>query len=476
MQSKKIEDEQRAYTRELNDFFSFDKKINDDITFIAGNEIIHIKLTEEFEKAIEILDNTKVSTFITGKAGSGKSTVLKYFKSKTKKNVVVLSFTGLAAINVGGQTIHSFFKFPLGFLQPRHVKLLPAMFDVIRTIDVIVIDEISMCRADIMDGIDKSLRINRNSDAPFGGVQMVFMGDLYQLSPFIENELEDIYNSFYESPFFFHAHVFKNVKLPLINLEEIHRQTEPEFIEILNNVRERKNLSSALNRLNKNLVTNVAGLRENGTIVLCATNDKAKTINDNFLNKLTTPIYLFDAIIKNDFDEKSFPTSRILELKVGAKIIFIKNNSNIENSYVNGDIGVITAIDINLIEIKYREKKIKLEREIWNKIKYIKQVKKDENGIPIEGTERIEKEIVGTFEQYPIKLAWAITIHKSQGQTYDDVLIDMGRTGAFCSGQTYVALSRCRTLNGIKLKRPILEKDVILDKRIMGYKNVFTND
>jgi len=465
------EQEKKAYLAEINNFFSEDAAIDEEISLVLGKDIIKIKKTEEFVRAVNILEHNNQSTFITGKAGTGKSTLLKYFRSITQKNVAVLSFTGLAAINVEGQTIHSFFHFPVGFISLNRIRVQELLLPILRTVNTIVIDEISMCRADLIDAIDKSLQIHRNNDAPFGGVQMIFIGDLHQLPPVLETELTALYNNYYQSPYFFHANVFKGLRLPLISLEKIHRQTDPEFISILNNIREKKNLRATLAKLNKRLVTNVKGLRENGTIVLCSTNSKAKEINDFFLNKLDTMPYSYEGRITGDFDEKSYPTERILVLKEGAKLIMIKNDSM--RKFVNGDVAIVRKLDKNSITVECREKMLTLEKEKWDKIKYRKIVQKDENGDPIPGTEKLEKYIVGSFEQYPIRLAWAITIHKSQGQTYDDVLIDMGAGGAFTSGQTYVALSRCRTLERLKLKRPIYEKDVILDETILGFKEIF---
>ncbi len=434
-------------------------------TFKYEGENITIELTEEFEKAFALIEDSKQSFFVTGKAGTGKSTLLKYFRSQTNKNVAVVAFTGLAAINVNGQTIHSFFKFPIGFIHPNAVKFDEETADVLRSLDILVIDEVSMLRADLMDAIDKSLRIHRGSDKTFGGIQMVFIGDMYQLPPIIEKDLADVYSRYYKTPYFFSADVFSLMKLPLINLEKIHRQNDPVFIDILNSIRERKNLPAALEKLNKNIAKSLLDdLSDTETVVLTTTNEKVREINNFFLSRLTTEEYQFRAAITGDFDPKSFPTEERLMLKEGAKIMFIKNDT--DKFYVNGDVGVITKLLPFSIEVKCKGATFVVVKQKWEKIKY-KYVPSD-----VEGQRgSVQKNIVGTFEQFPLRLAWAITVHKSQGQTYNKVIIDM-HTGSFTSGQTYVALSRCKTLQGLKLQRPIRESDVILDHRILDFHNI----
>jgi ATP-dependent DNA helicase PIF1 len=435
------------------------------VTFKYENEVLIIELTDEFEKAFELIENSNQSFFVTGKAGTGKSTLLKYFRSETKKTVAVVAFTGLAAINVNGQTIHSFFKFPIGFIHPNAVKFDLEIQGLLKSIDILVIDEVSMIRADLMDAIDKSLRIHRNSDKIFGGVQMVLIGDMYQLPPIIEKDLSEVYSKYYKTPYFFSADVFSHMKLPLINLERIHRQNDPVFIDILNNIRERKNLRTTLEKLNKNITTSLFNdLSDGETVVLTTTNDKVREINSFFLNKLDSEEYQFRASITGDFDVKSYPTEERLMLKEGAKIMFIKNDP--DKYYVNGDIGKITKLLPFSIEVKCKGSTFVVKKQKWEKIKY-KYVPSE-----IEGQKgSVQKTIVGSFEQFPLRLAWAITVHKSQGQTYNKVVIDM-HTGSFTSGQTYVALSRCKSLEGIKLQRPIKESDVILDHRILTFHDI----
>lgn len=434
-------------------------------TFRYEGEDITIELTEEFEKAHHLIEHTNESFFVTGKAGTGKSTLLKYFRSQTKKNVAVVAFTGLAAINVDGQTIHSFFLFPIGFIHPNAVKVNPELEKILCTLDTIVVDEVSMLRADLMDAIDKSLRIHRRIEKPFGGTQMIFIGDLYQLPPIIEKDLNDVYNRYYKTPYFFSADVFSHMKLPYINLEKIHRQNDPEFIGILNSIRERTNINKALERLNKNVSYNFNDMKEGETVVLSTTNAKVREINSFFLDNLTAQTYSFSAQVTGDFDPKSYPTEERLFLKEGAKIMFIKNDP--DKYYVNGDIGIITKITPFSIEVKCRGSVIKIKKQKWEKFKYkyVASENEDERG-------SVQKKTTGSFEQYPIRLAWAITVHKSQGQTYNKVFIDL-HTGSFTSGQTYVALSRCKTLDGIKLQRPIKDSDVILDQRITEFFKTF---
>lgn len=436
------------------------------VTFDSEGESVTIELTDEFEKAFDLIENTNESFFITGKAGTGKSTLLRYFRSQTNKQVAVVAFTGLAAINVNGQTIHSFFGFPIGFIHPNQVKRSDLLEPIIRALDILVIDEVSMLRADLMDAIDKSLRIHRNSDVSFGGVQMVFIGDMYQLPPIVEKDLGDVYSRYYKTPYFFSADVFSQRKFPLINLEKIHRQNDPVFIDILNSIRERRNLPSALAKLNSSVQKHTFDEVQNGdTIFLTTTNEKVREINSFFLNRLDTEEYQFRAAITGDFDPKSFPTEERLYLKEGSKVMFVKNDP--EKFYVNGDVGIITKLLPFSIEVKCKGARFILKKLEWDKIKY-KYVPSE-----IEGEKgSVKKTTIGTFEQYPIRLAWAITVHKSQGQTYNNVIIDM-HTGSFTSGQTYVALSRCRTLNGIKLQRPIRESDIILDHRITEFHRIF---
>jgi len=440
--------------------------VNKTIEFKDKNEVINLEITDEFKASIEILQKTNESIFITGKAGCGKSMLLKYFVSETKKSVAVLAFTGLAAINVEGETIHSFFKFPLGFLDITRIKPKPSLAIILKHVDIIVIDEISMVRADILDGIDKSLRINLNNNEPFGGKQMVFIGDLYQLPPIIGSAEKEVYNMYYDTPYFFSADVFKEYKMPYVNLSKIHRQKDINFINILNSVRESKNLESTLPLLNKRVGMDLEKMIIGDTVSITTTNAKCKEINNYFINKLKTKLFKYSASFEGKFGFKEFPTEEILELKVGSKVMFIKNDSETK-LYVNGDVGIIDQLyDTGIIILK-GDDKIFVKKATWEKYEYNIDINE-------EGKKVIKKSVVGKFTQFPVRLAWSTTIHKSQGQSYDNVFVDF-HNGTFTSGQAYVALSRCRSLEGLTMKRPMREDDVKLDRRIDQFYAMFKN-
>lgn len=440
------------------------------VKFYNKGEQIDLELTDEFNASLDILNNTNRSLFITGKAGCGKSTLLNYFVSQTDKVAAVVAFTGLAAINVEGETIHSFFGFPLGFIDPPKVRFKPKLKYKLRALDVIIVDEVSMVRADLIDAMDKSLRIHRNSDMPFGGVQMVFIGDLYQLPPIVETGLEKVYSQYYRTPYFFSADVFEYYKLPYINLSKIHRQKDEKFIEILNSVRERKDLHKFLPELNKRISFDLNEIRKGETICITTTNEKANEINRYFLDKLKTQNFGYKAQVTGDFDKSSYPTNEKLVLKEGAKVMFIRNDTDVPRRFVNGDIGIITHLSKTKIVVKKGDQEISIKPQTWEKYKYKycpPETEDDEKG-------HVEKQKIGSFVQIPLKLAWAITIHKSQGQTYNKVFIDL-HWGTFTSGQSYVALSRCRSLEGVSLKRGVKDGDIILDERIEEFYETFDN-
>lgn len=435
-------------------------------------EDINLEITDEFQAALQILEETDNSIFITGKAGCGKSSLLNLFVQNTEKTVAVLAFTGLAAINVNGETIHSFFKFSVGLLDPYKIKFKKDLMYKLKEIDVIVIDEISMVRADFIDGINKSLQLHRGNDKPFGGVQMIFIGDLYQLPPIISDNEKRIYNEIYDSPYFFSARIFKDYSIPYINLTKVHRQTDETFINVLNTVRERTmNLSSALDVLNTRILDDKRALLNemlnNETVCITTTNKKSAEINNYFLNNLKGKEFYYKAKITGDFTEKEYPTDSTLKLKLNSKVMFIRNDTQ-TYTYVNGDIGFVRELNDHFIIVEKNGLKIRLDREVWEKKKY--------NYIKSEDVEqgRIDTQVIGKFEQYPIKLAWSNTIHKAQGQTYNRVFIDFDK-GTFSSGQSYVALSRCRSLDGILMKRKMYVTDVILDDRVKQFYTMFTN-
>lgn len=417
----------------------------------------NLELNVEFLGAFDLLENTRDPVFVSGKAGTGKSTLLKYFRKNTLKNVVVLAPTGVAAINVSGQTIHSFFGLPPRLIQKDNIHRRRNN-KVIKNLDMVIIDEVSMVRADLMDGIDYALRLNRNEmEKPFGGVQMVFFGDLFQLPPVVERDAAAILAQSYESPYFFNAKVFEQLKLRYIELSKIYRQSDAKFINILNQIRCKEHTEEELEVLNQRVRTKVPQDLSH-CVILTTTNHRANVINEQRLESLNTEELNYDAVTTGDFDISAYPTESRLRLKRGAQIILIKNDP--EKRWVNGTIAEISAVFPEHIEVLIGNDVYEVTRVTWEKIQY------EYN----EAEAKIEEEVTGTFEQYPIKLAWAITIHKSQGQTFDNVIIDLGY-GAFTHGQVYVALSRCRSLEGIILKRQVYESDIIFDERIYQFRN-----
>jgi len=413
-------------------------------------------LSDEFLAAFDELEHTSKYLYITGEAGTGKTTLLKYFRQNSKKNIAVLAPTGIAAINSHGQTIHSFFKFPHKLIQKEHIHRVHRGEKLFSNLDMLIVDEASMMRADLMDGIDYALRLNKDKmNVPFGGVQVVLFGDLFQLPPIIDRELAAYYGTLYETPYFFSAHIFGQVQFELINLQTIYRQRDPVFTHLLHRIRSKSLDRSDFETLNSRVNPSLCESR-NDYITLTPTNAAANTINEARLDQLTAEEYFYEAIIQGRFDESSYPTETELRLKVGAQILMIKNDP--EKRWVNGSIGEIVKLHDHLIQVGIKDKVHDVSRSTWEKIKYKYDTKKG----------KIVTEVVGSFEQYPIKLAWAITIHKSQGLTFDRCMVDLG-TGAFTHGQVYVALSRCRSMEGLILKRPVVHRDIIFDDRIMAF-------
>lgn len=414
-----------------------------------------IDLNAEFLKAIELIENTERCVFLTGKAGTGKTTLLRYFKGKTKKNIVVLASTGIAAINIGGQTIHSFFMLPPRFIQKDDVRLSHKNQKIIQSLDTLVIDEVSMVRADVMDAIDYSLRVHRKRlGVPFGGVQVVLFGDLHQLSPVIEPTLREVYKTKYASPYFFHADVFREVILERIELSKVYRQTEREFVEILNRIRDKNHTAEDLGILNQRVTQKEV---KGSHIILTTTNRDAAAINEAKLAALPGEAFVYGAEVSGKFEESAFPSDNRLVLKKGAQVMLTKNDVEFRR-WVNGSIGIVEDLSEEEITVSIDGKKHEIPMASWDKHEYVLN----------EETGEIEQDVVGTFRQYPIRLAWAITIHKSQGQTFDRVIIDTGN-GVFAHGQLYVALSRCTRLEGIQLKRSIVHSDVKFDENVLNF-------
>ena len=433
-----------------------------------------VKEMDIYEIAKDFILNTAESVFLTGKAGTGKTTLLKYIQQHTQKNCVIAAPTGVAAINAGGVTLHSLFQLPLNMYVPvknrnyavnnpatlfEHVRLNRQKIQLLREMELLVIDEISMCRCDILDEIDLLLRsFRRRMNEPFGGVQVLFIGDLYQLPPVVKDEEWRILNEFYESPFFFSAWVMKEFQVLHIELETVFRQTDEEFIDLLNAVRNNAVNKSDLDELNKRYNPHAAQNAEN-TILLTTHNRKADKINQEELSKLASEIHTFEANIHGDFLESSYPADKELMLKVGAQVMFTKNDLTQEKRYYNGKIGTVTRLNEEEIVIKCVEDnyEINVDSHTWENLRYAYN----------DTTDKIDEDVIGTFEQYPLKLAWAVTIHKSQGLTFDKVIIDAGH--AFAAGQVYVALSRCRSLEGISLLTPVQADAIFTDDRILQY-------
>ncbi len=414
-------------------------------------------LSEEFESIVEQIENTKDHFYITGKAGSGKSTLLAYFRSVTQKNTAVLAPTGVAAIRVKGQTIHSFFGFPPKVIQTRHIKKVRQV-ELIQNLETLIIDEISMVRADVFDAIDYSLRVHRKKlTQPFGGVQLVVFGDLFQLPPVVNMDESSLLERIYPNgQFFFHSNIFQDAQFKTLELQSIYRQTDDHFIYLLNAVRDGSITSSQIDNLNNSLVENFE--MDEGKIILTTTNARASSINQNYLKQLSSEEFSYRAQATGQFYKELFPTDEVLKLKKGAQVIMIKNDP--EKRWVNGSIGTIHEIAEKKIKVKINHKIYEVKKEKWDRIQYSYD----------DDQQEVLENVTGSFKQYPMRLAWAITIHKSQGQTFEKVIIDMSQ-GSFAPGQLYVALSRCISLEGIELLRPLKKSDVIVNRQLIGFQD-----
>jgi ATP-dependent DNA helicase PIF1 len=414
-------------------------------------------LSEEFESIVEQLENTKDHFYITGKAGSGKSTLLAYFRSVTQKNTAVLAPTGVAAIRVKGQTIHSFFGFPPKVIQTRHIKKVRQV-ELLQNLETLIIDEISMVRADVFDAIDYSLRVHRKKlTQPFGGVQVIVFGDLFQLPPVVNMDESSLLERIYPNgQFFFHSNIFQDAQFKTLELQSIYRQTDDHFIYLLNAVRDGSITNSQIDNLNDSLVENFE--MDEGKIILTTTNARASGINQNYLKQLSSEEFSYRAQATGQFYKELFPTDEVLKLKKGAQVIMIKNDP--EKRWVNGSIGTIHDIAEKKIKVKINHKIYEVKKEKWDRIQYSYD----------DDQQEVLENVTGSFKQYPMRLAWAITIHKSQGQTFEKVIIDMSQ-GSFAPGQLYVALSRCISLEGIELLRPLKKSDVIVNKQLIGFQD-----
>ena len=418
-----------------------------------------IILTDEFKDALRLLESKSAITpliFITGRAGTGKTTLLKYFAQHTARNAVVLATTGISAINVHGQTVHSFFRLkPGNLLDVANLRKLPRK--TVDNLDTIIIDEASMLRADLLDAMDHILRISTHSTEPFGGKQLILFGDLFQLPPVEETEqggLFDYFNARYQSPYFFEANVLKELPLEVFELKRIFRQhADRDYAHLLNLIREGKISQPQLDAgLNTHVSPETPDVLEN-SILLATTNYSAMWRNRTQLDKLPGTEYVYPATADETFT-KTPPADKELHLKKGAKIMMLVN----DDYWVNGDIGTVHDLGPDFIQVELKGAIYDVKPNVWEEVTY------EFNPL----TQKLQPKVKGFFKQYPLKLAWAITIHKSQGLTFDNIYLDMGR-GAFATGQTYVALSRCRTLSGVHLKRPILTSDVQCDNRVQQF-------
>lgn len=417
-----------------------------------------IEINLQFAEALRLMEETGNNIFITGRAGTGKSTLLEYFRSITRKKIVVLAPTGVAAVNISGQTIHSFFGFRPDVTVDKVKKgAKKKASPIYKNIDSIVIDEISMVRSDLLDCVDQFLRINgKTPGAPCGGIQMILIGDLYQIPPVVTGQERQIFKEYYESEYFFDAKVFQDMEFTFLELEKIYRQTDPVFIELLNKIRNKTVTGTDLETINRRAAGDNLELPD-GVIYLTTTNAMADKRNEAELEKLPGKRHYFTAEIGGEVDKKYFPAAEVLQLKEGAQVMLLNNDA--EGRWINGTIGTIAKIKKDELSVRLLDGatetvkpfKWSINRFFWD-----------------QDTKSVASETMGTFKQYPLKLAWAITIHKSQGKTFDHVAIDLGR-GAFVPGQLYVALSRCRNLEGIYLKKKIRETDIWIDWRVVKF-------
>ena len=419
---------------------------------------------KELETAWEFVEHTNTSIFLTGKAGTGKTTFLKHIVEHSKKCKIVVAPTGVAAINAGGVTIHSFFQLPLSPFIPN--TIIKNKFDfssdkrkIIRSLDLLIIDEISMVRSDLLDAIDSVLRRFRDHNKPFGGVQLLMMGDLQQLTPVVTNDEAQMLEAYYDTPYFFGSKALRQINYVTIELQKVYRQQNEQFIQLLNNIREGHPSADDLAKLNQRYNPDFRPSKNEHYIRLTTHNATADRYNENELSLLSKPEFKYTAEIDRNFPEYSYPTEEKLTLRKGAQVMFIKNDP--KGEYYNGKIGTITSLDAEKIYVKCVDDNniVEVRKQVWENTKYIVNPT----------TNEIEAEIQGTFSQFPLRLAWAITIHKSQGLTFEHAIIDAGRS--FAPGQVYVALSRCKTLEGLVLSSKVTAHAIINDRRVEDYIN-----
>lgn len=423
-------------------------------------------MNPELSLAWNIIANTDTHLFLTGKAGTGKTTFLRELRREVPKRMIVVAPTGIAAINAEGVTIHSFFQLPLGPQLPgtqygnnKRYAFRRQKLRLIRTVDLIVIDEISMVRADLLDAIDSVLRQYRDRTRPFGGVQMLMIGDMQQLAPVAREEEWNILRQYYDTPYFFSSKALQQTDFVTVELQHVYRQSDPKFLNILNKVRTNSVDNATLAELNKRHIADFVPDKKDGYIRLVTHNAQADSINQRELNAINEVEYHYEAKVEDDFPEMSFPTERQLTLKLGAQVMFIKNDSSMQKRYYNGMIGEIIDIDDTSIKVRATSDgtEIDVTPETWENMKY----ELDEK------TREIREQVIGRFTQYPLKTAWAITVHKSQGLTFEHAIIDVQHS--FAHGQTYVALSRCKSLEGMVLASPIPQYAIINDRTVESF-------
>ena len=424
---------------------------------------LKLDLNEHFFKALGIMEDTDRNVFVTGRAGTGKSTLLQHFRNSTKKALAVIAPTGVAAVNVKGQTIHSFFNFKIDVTPDTVKKIKPRDKSIYKNLDAIVVDEISMVRADILDCIDIFLRIHgKKKSLPFGGIQMIFIGDLYQLPPVVRYRERAVFSEYYRSPYFFDSKVFSNgLDMEFIELEKVYRQKDGRFLNILNAIRNNSATDDDFTAINSRHIPDFEG-NEKFYICLTTTNELADNINQKKLSEIKGKEYKYHGIVDGDFEAKDLPTAEDITVKVGAQVMLLNNDSS--GRWINGSIGKVVEIekiknepDVIWVELSDGER-VDVAPYTWEMYEFNYERSKN----------RVVSEVTGRFTQYPIKFAWAVTIHKSQGLTFERVIIDIGR-GTFSHGQLYVALSRCTNLDGIILRKPIMKKHIFMDRRIVEF-------
>jgi hypothetical protein len=427
-----------------------DTYINSEIPLSTNTEL---KLGEEQQELFNILENTREDIFVMGKAGTGKSVLLRHFISNTKKNVIVLAPTGIAAINVGGQTIHSFFAFDFTALNPDEVVINNETAQILINTDVLLIDEISVLRSDIMECINRKCQIARKNNLPFGGIQFICFGDLYQLSPVVADyEIKKYLDENFGGSYFFHAPVIRQCNLAIHELEHIYRQSDKVFQHMLGEIRIGCISDDTLSKFNDRCVR----IPEDNVITIATTNKIVNEVNDLHIMRLNGKEYIYAAEIEGDKKQCIRYADNRLRLRVGAQVMMLRNDYR--KRWANGTIGVIIDLSEDEISVKINGNVYSIERATWETRRHTYNT----------NTKRISQEAIAKFTQFPICLAWAFTIHKSQGQTYDKVVIDFGR-GAFVHGQAYVALSRCRSLQGMYLKAPLRRNDLIIDESVKEF-------